>query len=119
MTKDPVDSVWTARLLHCKVLLDMYMFLHVHVHAHVLRSYDLLRPLHLARRFGHRASCGRWHLTQDQVHLYLPQRVHEIVPLSSVEFRAPLVRPPRFRAVDAQKKPKEFYVLNDDIYENY
>ena len=48
-----------------------------------------------------------------------PNALYEIVPLSSVEFRAPLVRPPRFRAVDAQKKPKEFYVLNDDIYENY
>jgi len=48
-----------------------------------------------------------------------PNALYEIVPLSSVEFRAPLVCPPRFRAVDAQNKAKEFYVLNDDIYENY
>ena len=32
MTKDPVDSVWTARLLHCEVLLDMYMCMHMYMH---------------------------------------------------------------------------------------
>ena len=34
MTKDPVDSVWTARLLHCEVLLDMYMHMYMHMFLH-------------------------------------------------------------------------------------
>ena len=43
--------------------------------------------------------------------------LYEILPLASVEFRAPLVRPPPLRQRSGAQK--EFYVLNDDIYENF
>ena len=42
--------------------------------------------------------------------------MYEILPVASVEFRAPLVRPPPLRS---EPNAKEYYVLNDDIYENF
>jgi hypothetical protein len=46
--------------------------------------------------------------------------LYEVLPVASVEFRPPLVRPPPLHSADSMgRPPKEFYVLNDDIYDNF
>lgn len=48
---------------------------------------------------------------------YLARKAYEVVPISSVLYRAPLVRPPSFEAPGP--RARELYFLNEDIYESF
>ena len=41
---------------------------------------------------------------------------HAVVPVAAIEWRAPLVPPPRLFAVEGEAEEEDYFILNTDVY---